>query len=464
VSELPPQGEPAGLPEPFPTPPPIPPQVPAAPPSPPVLPTPQPDLHRSSVLLAILSGLGLALAGLVALGLFLLGLGDLARGRSSQANASSLFSIAWVSLLVAALQLPSLIHSIRRLSGKTPVEAPPHRRWLAATLCLVLMIPLVIFGQSLTIRTTSTSLLFLPPLQLAVIGLPIWWAFETGRRGLLGGSAQRRWGVVSVGTLITMPVVLIVELLAVVVFGLVIFSLIAVQPQALQQMQDLLQGMSRGAVDPQAVTGLIEPYLKQPIIIFMVVAGGAAFVPLLEEAFKPLALWFLSGRNMTPAQGFTAGLASGAVFALLESLFSLSPSMGADWSGVVIGRMGTGLLHVTCSSLVGWGLALAWRRASYFKLGGLYLLAVSLHGSWNGISLLSGFSGTLEQAQPGWMAWLGENGNWLLGLLVVINLVILVSANRYLRTHPEPPLGGAEQPPADPAWAPAPVDPPAVGI
>jgi hypothetical protein len=243
MSELPPQGEPADVPEPFPTPPPIP-EIPVTLLAAPVLsPAPQPGLHRSSVLLAILSGLGLALAVLITLGLFLLGLADLTRGQTNQANASSVFSIAWVSLLVAALQLPALIISIRRLSGKTPVEAPPHRRWLAATFSLLLMVPLVIIGQSLTGSTSSTSLLFLPPLQLAVIGLPIWWVFETGRRGLLGGSPQRRWGVVSFGTLITMPVVLIVELVAVVVFGVVIFSLIAVQPQVMQQMQDILQGM-----------------------------------------------------------------------------------------------------------------------------------------------------------------------------------------------------------------------------
>jgi hypothetical protein len=394
------------------------------------------DLHRSSLGLAILSGLGLALAGLIALALFMLGLVDLTRGRAAQANASGLFSIAWVSLLVAAMQLPPLILSIRRLSGKSLVEKPARRSWLAATLCLLLMIPLVVFGQSLTGQTSASSLLFLPPLQLAVIGLPIWWAFETGRRGLMGGSSQRRWGVVSVSTLITMPVVLVFELVAVVVFGILLFSLIAVQPQVMQQMQDMLQGMSRGTVDPQALTSLLDPYLKQPLFIFLIVAAGSALVPLLEEALKPLAVWFLAGRKMTPAQGFTAGLASGAIFALLESLFSLSPAMGADWSGVVIGRMGTGLLHVTCSGLVGWGLALAWRRGNYFKLGGLYLSAVFLHGSWNAISLLGGFSSTLDQ-QGGWMVWLGQHGSWLLVLLVVINLTILLAANRYLRAHPE---------------------------
>jgi hypothetical protein len=58
---------------------------------------------------------------------------------------------------------------------------------------------------------------------------------------------------------------------------------------------------------------------------------------------------------------------------------------------------------------------------------------------------------------------LGDNGSWLLGLLVVVNLMILVSVNRYLRNHPEPDAG-AGLPVAAPAWKPAPIEPPGVGI
>jgi hypothetical protein len=279
VSDLPPEGLPEGIPEPLPAPPPIP-EIPTPQPAP-VLLELEPGLHRDSVALAILSGLGLALAGIITLGLFLLGLADLGRGRAYADNAGNLFSYAWVSLLVAALQLPPLILSIQRLSGKTPPEAPPHRRWLVATLALVLTVPLVIIGQLLTEKSTSASLLFLPPLQLAVVGLPIWWAFETGRRGLLGGNAQRRWGAVSVSTIITMPLVLVVELIVVVFAGILLISLIAVQPQVLRQLQTMLQGISNGTVDPQAVYGLIEPYLKQPFVIFLIVAGAAGAGPLL---------------------------------------------------------------------------------------------------------------------------------------------------------------------------------------
>ena len=398
-------------------------------------------LHRSSLGLALLSGLGLALSVLIGLGLFTLGVVDLTRSQAGEAAAGALISIGWVSVLVAVLQVPSLVLSIRRLrSGKAaPPEAPVWRGWLAATAALVLMIPLVALGGLLAPVSNTNSLLFLPPLQLLVVGVPIWWFFETGRRGLKGGAAQRGWGVVSFSTLITMPVVLIFELAAMIILGVVVLSFLAAQPQVLHELQNLFQTLSKGSVDPEVVSQLLAPYLKQPGFIFLVVVVGSALIPLLEEGLKPLALWTqgVAGRKITPSQGFTAGLICGAIFALLESLFSLSPAMGADWTGVVIGRMGTGLLHVTCSGLVGWGLALAWRREKYLHLGGLYLSAVFLHGSWNAISLLSGFSATIDPSQSGPIAFLGQYGNLILVFLVVVDLLVLLAANRYLRTHPE---------------------------
>ncbi len=421
-------------------------------------------LHRSSLSLALLSGLGLALSVLIGLALFMLGVVDLTRSQAGEAAASALVSIGWVSLMVAVLQVPSLVLSIRRLrGGKVGPEAPVRRGWLAATAALVLMIPLVALGGLLAPASNTYSLLFLPPLQLLVVGVPIWWAFETGRRGLKGGTAQRGWGVVSVSTLITMPVVLVFELVAMVILGVVVLSFLAAQPQVMRELQNLFQTLSKGSVDPQAVSQLIDPYLKQPGFIFLVVVAGSALVPLLEEGLKPLALWpQVAGRKMTPSQGFTAGLICGAIFALLESLFSLSPAMGADWSGVVIGRMGTGLLHVTCSGLVGWGLALAWRREKYLQLGGLYLSAVFLHGSWNAISLLAGFSAAIDSSQSGPIAFLGQHGNLILVFMVVVDLCVLLAANRYLRTHPEQePDPAAPLPPAPPVYDPFASYPPA---
>ncbi len=405
------------------------------------IPAPQPEgMHKSSLALAILSGLGLGLALLIAAGLFTLGLSNLTqdRGAGTQSQAGAMFSVAWVSLLVAMLQVPPLVLSIQRLAHR---PAPPslfQRGWLLATLGLVLMVPLVVLGQYLAHLSNEYSLLYLPPLQLLVVGLPVWWALEIGRRGIPGGSAQRGWGIVSVSTLLTMPIVVVLELLEIVFLAVVGFSWLFSQPQLAQQVQRLYDMMASGNFDPFAISQMIEPYLRQPGFIFLAVGVAAVLIPLLEEAFKPLALWFLAGRKMTSAQGFAAGLIGGAIFALLESLFSVSPAAGPDWAGVVVGRMGTGLLHVTCSGLVGWGLAAAWRRQRYLQLGGLYLLAVLLHGTWNTFGLLAGFTDVLDPVRSSVMYWMATNGGYVLVVMVALTLAILLWANRYLRTHPDP--------------------------
>ena len=398
-------------------------------------------LHRSSLALAILSGLGLLVALLIAGGLFLLGLtGMAARGRAAglASQTDALFSIGWVSLLVAMLQLPALALSIRRLTRRPAPTALLGQAWLLATLGLVLMVPLVVLGQYLAHLSNEYSLLYLPPLQLLVIGLPVWWSLEIGRRGLDGGSAQREWGITSFSTLVTMPVVVVLELLEVVFLGVLAFTWLASQPQVAQEIQNLLQSFENGNIDPFALSQLVQPYLHQPVFIFLVLAVAAVLIPLLEEAFKPLALWFLAGRKLTLAQGFVGGLICGAVFALLESLFSLSPAAGSDWAGVVVGRMGTGLLHATCSGLVGWGLAAAWRRQKYLQLGGMYLLAVLMHGTWNTFGLLSGLIDLLDPVHFGVAYWMATNGSYVLFAMVFLTLAILLYANRYLRTHPDP--------------------------
>jgi len=82
-------------------------------------------------------------------------------------------------------------------------------------------------------------------------------------------------------------------------------------------------------------------------------------IPLLEELLKPLAIWILVWRKLTPVEGFVAGLICGSAFGLIESIGNLASISGSDWIIVVLGRTGTGLLHTVATGLVGWGLASA---------------------------------------------------------------------------------------------------------
>jgi hypothetical protein len=101
-------------------------------------------------------------------------------------------------------------------------------------------------------------------------------------------------------------------------------------------------------------------------------------------------------KNITPARGFFYGMICGAAFALLESLGYLASPLGGDWPVLLIGRVGTGILHTGTSGLVGWGLASAWSGRKYTRLAGSYFLAVFIHGLWNAFGLLMGLAEYIE--------------------------------------------------------------------
>ena len=71
----------------------------------------------------------------------------------------------------------------------------------------------------------------------------------------------------------------------------------------------------------------------------------------------------LAGKGLTDQEGFVAGLLCGAGFALLENLlYFMNVGTAEEWLFMVIGRAGTGVLHMFGSALMGWGLARTWRE------------------------------------------------------------------------------------------------------
>ncbi len=106
---------------------------------------------------------------------------------------------------------------------------------------------------------------------------------------------------------------------------------------------------------------MVGPYLSNPAVIATILSYIALIVPLIEELLKPLAVWIFATKIESPAQGFAMGVLCGAAFALIESL-NASADGTATWPFIVGIRAGTGLLHMTTSGLVGWGIVSAVRE------------------------------------------------------------------------------------------------------
>jgi len=301
---------------------------------------------------------------------------------------ATLLRLAFASFLVGTLFLPSALYAFRRLTGKRgplPWHAAFVRIHRAALWAAPPLYAAAILAGATLRSNTPAGMLLLPAAHIVAAGAPVWWWLALGSRTLeVRQSPQRRWGVVAAGLGLGPLLSIITEILLVVLL-LGAVSLWAIQNPTVGQAlaiteRRLMFATSNPAAMRRMLRSLLETY---PIVRLAFLSAFGVVVPLVEEFFKTLGLWALSGTRLPPREGLLAGMISGGMFALLESAFSMSG--GVD---TLLGRAGTSLMHIAASGLMGYALASAWQKRRYLRLGGAYLLAVLLHGTWN-ISVLT---------------------------------------------------------------------------
>jgi hypothetical protein len=387
-------------------------------------------------------------------GLYALSLAQLLRTGSLQALDAVAFVSAGAILSIGLVSLPSVVFGFARLIGR-PITRVPSLDWGIFRYSIIL-VPIVIGIGYVVSRIPELAWLLLPPLHILAMGLPLLWYLSIGARGLELQSPQRSWGSFGSGMGLSLVPILLLEGVVGLIVLVIITLLLSSQPEFITDLQSLGINLSRMVEpDPKVLLPFLEKYfLNLPVLGL----GGlyvAVFVPLIEEALKPIGMIFLNRRTLTPAGGFLAGMLSGAGFAFIESV--LQAAGGEDWWVLVTGRIGTGLVHMTNSGLVGWGIALAIRERAYLSLLGRYALAVLIHGMWNGLAVMASLGYTPALEIEGF-----ENINWeAIGLvssaaLVVLAIGTLILLSRINRTLRQQPLSGLEsaQPPGLPSAAP----------
>ena len=377
--------------------------------------------------------LQLALSILALLSVSACGLTALAVGYFQQnaripgvSNDISMFLYTAGLVLTAVLLVPSIWHSYRALQGNpAPISAKSQNLISTAgpSFLMLTVFPLALYAGD-QIQGSPVAGWILPWLHLLSAGLPVYWLLHTAIRQVGGTSPQRFWGILTSGLLVGPTFILVAELLVVFTAFLVLIMYATANPDLTAQIESLAQRLPLAVDNPARLANLLEPYLRNPILILSVTGFLAVIVPVIEETLKPIGVWFLAGRNLTEAEGFVAGAISGAGYALFESLFI--PSTAGSWATIALGRVGTSAMHILASALTGWGLALAWQNGKYLRLALQYLAAIALHSLWNGTTILnifiqlmpsSSFTYTAARVQP---IFLG-----LLGLLCFTMLFIL---------------------------------------
>jgi RsiW-degrading membrane proteinase PrsW (M82 family) len=267
-------------------------------------------------------------------------------------------------------------------------------------------------------------------LHMLAIGLPILLLLHLGRRGLPSGSPQRVSGTFASGLVLGPAIILVAEIFLLIAGLLLLIVYLVSQPELLDQLSSLSDQFLRGELNPEQLQNLLSGSLSPGVMLAIIAFAGLA-VPLIEEAFKPIGVWLLllGRRRLSPAEGFSLGLVSGAGFALFESL--LANAGVESWLAVVTARSGTAVVHLFTAGLVGWALAATWSNRHYLRLLGIYLLAVAIHGLWNTLTALTAFNqlGTLAN-----FSLLGKLAPAILVFLATGCLFGLYAFNRKLRS------------------------------
>ena len=374
-----------------------------------------------------LGALGIALTGMVTLFSLLGGMLQAAQdGRPLFSGLGDLIPIAGI-FLIGLLLVPSTFFALRRLLGgvSVPARIPTRPFGLA-----IFLLPLLLAGGSWAVEAGLSWIAVLAHLLAAI--LLVGWLLWLALRGLQPGSAQRSWGAFGSGLMASPALALILEAIGLIALILFLTIYIDINP-ALSGIDASLEDLT--SADPDVLLQEFAPLFRDPLILLTAFFSLSFFVPLIEELFKPLAVYLLLRRPLSEAQGFALGALSGAGYALAENL-ALNTQPESLFL-VAAGRFGASAMHIFTAALSGVALVRAKNRKSVWPFIGVLALNILIHGLWNGMVLLLAAASLTEVGAsglvPAGFGLLAVSGLLLLALACIIFLQVM---NRRLSSPP----------------------------
>ena len=380
-----------------------------------------------SVLMILLSTLGVLISLALAAASFL----GSSLGESHSLETQMFISLGALALMLGLLNIPALIYSIRDLRGRESRANHPSL-FRAANFALILWAALLAAGAILNRTYPYTP--WLAPITILCVLIPAWWLVEFARRRLKRPAPLYEWKTLTVGLTLAPITIMIIETLMVTLVIVVVLILLGFQTDILSNLTNLTANLDLSNSGMDQLDQLFYDLAKNPIVASALYLVIGLLAPFTEELFKPLAVWLSWKRPLKAREGYILGLISGGAFTLIESASLVSQINANDWLSGVVLRSSTGLLHIGLSGLVGYGIA----KARSDKRWGAMLLtllgATGLHGLWNSMALLNGFSTTVLPMTESMAVTAGSVISLVMMVLVFAAvLFITIKLNKKLR-------------------------------
>lgn len=172
----------------------------------------------------------------------------------------------------------------------------------------------------------------------------------------------------------------LIYILFVSVFIPIFLMALLIEPKARLPIAFVLTGIFT-SVFAAEVNGLLMNQFNMDTYEFTIVA-----TPITEEILKalPILIYAIIISDKTETL-FTASMAVGIGFAVLENAYYLLNEDTFNMMDAVIRAFGAGLMHGMCTLLVGTGISFARKRSKIFVVGTFALLstAITYHGIYN---------------------------------------------------------------------------------
>ena len=172
----------------------------------------------------------------------------------------------------------------------------------------------------------------------------------------------------------------IIYILFVSIFIPILLMTLLVEKKARLPIMFMLVGifMSVFASEVNAIMAQLLPMSTYDITVIV--------TPISEELLKALPILYyamvVSDKRETL---FTASMATGIGFAVLENAYYLLNYANFDMLGAIVRAFGAGLMHGMCTLLVGVGISFVKKKSKLFAVGtfGLLSNAIVYHGIYN---------------------------------------------------------------------------------